>query len=70
MSTAIDLDATDAELVLHKNIATLKAKAALAGCSLHELSGGGFLLCRWGLSRELPDLRAVNALMEQIGARS
>jgi hypothetical protein len=48
---------------------TLAAHAAIAGCGLHELAGGGYLLCKWGMARELPDLRAVSALMRQMGIR-
>lgn len=50
-----------------KALATMKARAALCGCTLHELSGGGYLLCRWGMSRELPCLRAVGDLLRRIG---
>jgi len=49
---------------------TLAAHAAIAGCGLHELAGGGYLLCKWGMARELPDLRAVVALMRQMGIRT
>ena len=49
---------------------TLAARAATGGCALHQLSGGGYLLCRWGLSREVPDLRSVGALLSQIGVRA
>jgi hypothetical protein len=53
-----------------KELSSMKAKAALAGCELHELAAGGFLLCRWGLSRELPSLGAVAALLRSMtGAR-
>ena len=58
------LDKTAAE---RKELETTQAKAAMASCGLHELASGGFLLTRWGLSRELPDLRAVAALLAQIG---
>lgn len=50
-----------------KAFATMTARAALCGCSLHELSGGGYLLCRWGMSRELPCLRAVGDLLRRLG---
>jgi hypothetical protein len=50
-----------------KALATMTARAALCGCTLHELSGGGYLLCRWGMSRELPCLRAVGDLLRRIG---
>lgn len=52
-----------------KAVATMSAHAARAGCTLHELAGGGFLLCRWHLARELPDLRAVASLLRQMGVR-
>jgi len=47
----------------------MTATAALAGWTLHSLSSGGWLLCRWGRARELPDLAAVGALLRQMGAR-
>lgn len=50
-----------------KAYVTMQATAATAGCALYELSTGKFLLTRWGLSRELPDLRAVGALLAQLG---
>jgi len=52
-----------------KHFAKLAAHAAMAGCTLHELSGGGFLLCRWGLAKELHDMRAVAALLGRMGVR-
>ncbi len=51
-------------------VATMSAHAARAGCTLHELAGGGFLLCKWSLSRELPDLRAVAALLRRMGVQA
>ena len=42
-----------------KNRATLTAKLALLGFTLHELSDGAFLVCRWDRSRRLADLTAV-----------
>lgn len=50
--------------------ATMVAGAALVGCTLHRLASGGWLLCRWGLARELPDLAAVGALLRAMGART
>ena len=50
-----------------KHFDTLAAQAALAGCTLHELAGGGFLLCRWGMAKELPGLRAVAAMLDRMG---
>ena len=56
-----------------KAIATARARAALAGITMHLLpaDGGGvvFLLTKWHLTRELPDLAAVQAFLEQVGAR-
>lgn len=53
-----------------KALATLAARAAGAGCTLTELSDGGFLLCRWGLSRALPDARAVAQMLGRMGGRA
>ena len=51
-----------------KYFATLAARAAMTGCTLHVLACGGFLLCRWGMAKELPDLRAVAAMLGRMGA--
>lgn len=52
-----------------KALATMKARAALAGCTLHELSDGGYLVGRWNYSKAVPCLRAVGDLLRQIGGR-
>ena len=52
-----------------KALATLKAQAALCGCSLVELADGSFLICRWDYSRAVPGLREVGDLLRQIGGR-
>ncbi|WP_144290193.1 hypothetical protein [Ideonella sp. A 288] len=52
-----------------KALATMKARAALCGCTLHELSDGAFLVCRWNYSKAVPCLRAVGDLLRQIGGR-
>lgn len=52
-----------------KALFTMQARAAQAGCVLHELSGGGYLLCRWGLTKELPCLRAVGDLLRRLGGQ-
>ena len=59
-----DSDATDAQ---RKALATLTAKMAIAGFSLHPLADGSFLACRWGLSRPLPDLYAAHRFLRHIG---
>lgn len=54
-----------------KRLATLKARAALNGITLHQLAAGGFLGTRWGLSRELADLEQVEAWLNiTTGSRS
>ncbi len=52
-----------------KALASMQARAALAGCTLHELAGGGYLLCRWNLSAFAPCLRCVGDLLRRIGGR-
>jgi hypothetical protein len=61
-------DAT-AALADGKALATMRARAVQAGCVLHELSGGGYLLCRWGWTKELPCLRAVGDLLRRMGGQ-
>ena len=48
---------------------SMQAAAALLGCTLHSLACGGYLLGRWTVCRELPDLAAVGALLRQMRAR-
>lgn len=52
-----------------KRIATVRAKAALIGCTLHMLDGSAFLLSRWGMSREFSTLAEVEALLRRMGGR-
>lgn len=54
---------------LQEAVTRMKARAAQCGCSLHEMAGGGFLLCRWGHCKEVPCLRAVGALLRRIGGQ-
>jgi hypothetical protein len=55
-----------------KAIETLRARAALRGYALHLIDAGGeraeLLICRWNLSRTLPDVAAVEAFLAQAGA--
>jgi hypothetical protein len=53
-----------------KRFRTLQAKAALCGCELHALATGGFLLTRWGLTRELRSIDEVAQLLAQIGCQA
>ena len=52
-----------------KALATLQAQAALAGCTVHELPDGGYLLTRWSWCKSLADLRSVGDLLRRIGGR-
>lgn len=52
-----------------KALATLKAKAALCGCTLIEMADGEFLVARWNYSRAVPCLRSVGNLLRQIGVQ-
>ena len=50
-----------------KALATMRARAALCGCTLHEMADGTYLLGRWNYSRAVPCLRAVGDLLRRIG---
>lgn len=50
-----------------KRLATLKARAALAGVAIHMLANGGYLACRWNLSKDLADLDALETWLKQQG---
>lgn len=49
-----------------KQLATLQAKAALAGIALHRLDDGRLLAARWGMTREFPDLDAVETWLARV----
>lgn len=53
--------------VTAKRVATLIAEAALRGFVVHRLADGGFLACRWNLSRDLPDADALETFLRQVG---
>lgn len=52
-----------------KRLATLKAKAALHGIAVHQLADGGFLVCRWNMTKDVPDLDALARFLFTIGVR-
>lgn len=52
-----------------KLFSSLAADCARAQMGLYQLSSGGLLLAWGGVTRELPDLRAVANLLVQIGVR-
>ncbi len=49
------------------HFASLRAKLACSGYSLSELSCGGFLIARWNLTRNAPDLRSVGHFLRLVG---
>lgn len=51
-----------------KRFEGLRAALALRGHELHQLADGTFLVRRWGLTRDLSDLDAVEAFARQVGA--
>lgn len=55
-----------------KALVTLRALLALKGYALNRTHGDDgpvrFYVARWGLVRELPDIGAVRAFAEQVGA--
>jgi len=50
--------------------ATLAAQFEVLGYSLHELSDGSFLACRWGYSRPLQSRYEAQRFYRQIGGRA
>ena len=50
-----------------KALATMKARAALCGFTLYELSDGAYLVGKWNYSRAVPCLRAVGDMLRRIG---
>jgi len=50
-----------------KTFATMAARAARCGCTLHELAGGGYLVAKWNYSRAVPCLRAVGDMLRTMG---
>lgn len=69
LPTGLDADATRRTDIDRKAHERLAATAALTGCCLFRLDSGGWLLCRSGMARDLPDLAAVDSLLRQMGAR-
>lgn len=57
----------DYHAAAEKQRATLTAKAAMREIKLQRLDGGGYLLTRWNLSKELPDLASAEALLARMG---
>ncbi len=53
---------------LRKRLATLQAELARRGYELKRTDSGALLIARWGLSRELRDVAAVEDFARQVGA--
>ena len=52
------------------HFASLRAKLSAKGYSLSELSCGGFLIARWNLTKNAPDLRSVGRFLRLLGGAS
>lgn len=50
-----------------KGFERLRALAALAGIQVYALDAGRYLVCRWNLSREVPDLDVLRRFLRQQG---
>lgn len=61
---------TTADVVDAKTIATLKARAALAGYELTALPDGSFLIARWGMHRDLAHANDVKRFLDRVRPRS
>ncbi|MDR6857229.1 hypothetical protein [Variovorax guangxiensis] len=68
MPSHIPLAAAD-----RKRLATLAARAALSGVTLHHMEGDFvphlFVCSRWALTREFTDLDAVERWLDLVGGR-
>ena len=67
-ASVASLDQVVGEELAH--FASLRAKLAEKGYSLSELACGGFLIARWNLTRNAPDLRSVGRFLRLLGGTS
>lgn len=51
-----------------KAVATLQARAAIAGYELVQLADGSFIASRWSMFRSLDHIAAVEAFLVRVGA--
>lgn len=51
-----------------KQVATLRARAALAGFQLERMADGSFVVARWTMTRSLANVQEVEFFLKQIGA--
>ncbi|WHZ12965.1 MAG: hypothetical protein OJF60_003406 [Burkholderiaceae bacterium] len=52
-----------------KALATLRAELALRGYAVHDSSAGGFLVCRWGLTRHCSGVEELRVFLRLIGGQ-
>ncbi len=55
------------QLACDKTTATLIARFALAGHAVHATGDGGFLVCKYGHVKNVPDIAALHAFALQVG---
>lgn len=70
-SYANEAEARAAVDITDKAFETVRARAALAGVALYVSSEAGrpvYLAVRWGWCKTLPDLAAVEAFLDRLGA--
>ena len=68
MSIAAADTACDYEPLDQKFVATLQARAALAGFELVQLADESWLIARWGMHRALRDVDEAEAFLQRVGA--
>lgn len=62
-------DGSDADAIaLDKPFTRLRACLCLRGIELYRLADGSYLATKWGWSKALPDLRAVETFARMVGA--
>jgi hypothetical protein len=65
-STHQETDA-QAESTSEKRITTQIAKLALAGHAVHKLKSGGFMVCKYGLTKFCCDFAELHAFARKLG---
>lgn len=50
-----------------QRVATLRALLGLRGYELRDAASGGWLVARWGLTRPLADIAAVEEFVAMVG---
>ena len=50
-----------------KAIATQVAELALRGHEVHQLTDGGYLVCKYGYTHHAPDFEALQAFTQRLG---